>query len=71
MFWSRKPRSPVFTGQEITALIILAASIDTSEYVFTDPQLQAVVDKAKSLCERREKVNGRHTIYCPPIEIVS
>jgi hypothetical protein len=70
MFWSRKPKSPVFTGNEVTALIILAANIDTDKYVFTDPQLNAVVVKAKRICERRENVDGTHTIYCPPIEIV-
>jgi len=64
-------RRPQFTTQEITSYILLAASIENLAQLGlnSNPQMEAAIAKAKSVCKRTETDNG-FDLYCPPIDIV-
>ena len=64
-------RRPQFTGQEVTHMILLAASIESLEQIGLnpDPKMEAAIAKAKAICIRTDTDDG-FNIYCPPISIV-
>jgi hypothetical protein len=70
MFWNRS-RDTVFTGKEVTALIMLASVIDLETFDGPiDDQIRAVIYKTKNHCVHTPYPNGKGVhIYCPPIEI--
>lgn len=68
MFWKKKP---VFTAQEVTTLILVAALIDFDKLGLTpDHQARAVVEKAKSIVTITENGTGFHA-NVPSITIVA
>lgn len=68
--FDRRYKKMHWTGQEITNLILLAASMEsvTDIGLIPNAEMDAVIAKARASCIRTETENG-FNVYCPGITV--